>query len=181
MKENQQVKPVIDVEAGTVTFEVKGKKALVLEMARLHPDVVKRAALVGMAQVRIVDAAAVGAADDEGNIIPEADRIELKHSRMAALIEHYHSGTAEWSRKGSGEGGAKSITIEAIARVKGCDYEAAKAMVKRHADAVCKGDTKKALANLRGAKAVLEAIDAIRAERTPKPREDADKMLAEMV
>ncbi len=95
MKDNQHVRPVIDVEAGTVTFEVRGMDSLVLEWARLHPDVQMRAGLAGMAQVRIVDAAAVGVADDDGNIIPEAERIALKHQRMAALIEHYHSGTAE--------------------------------------------------------------------------------------
>lgn len=180
MKSNQQVKPVINVESGTVTFEVRGFAPLTLDMERLHPEIVKRAALVGMAQVRIVDAAAIGMEDDDGNIMPEADRIALKRDRMAALIEHYHSGTSEWSRKGTGEGGGRSITVEAIARVKGVDYDTAKSMVARHAEAVCGGDTKKALANLRQAAKVLEAIAAIRAERTPKPKADADALLEEI-
>ena len=180
MKENQHVQPVVNVEKGTVTFNVKGHTPLVLEMGKLHPSIVARAAMVGMAQVRIVDAAAVGMTDDEGNIIPEAERIAQKHSNMAALVEHYMTGTAEWSRVGTGGGGGRSITIEAISRVKGIDYDAAKAMVERHAATMHKGDTKKALAHLRGAKAVAEAILAIRAERAPTAKVDADAILDEM-
>ena len=178
MKENQHVQPVVDVEQGTVTFRVKGHSDIVLDMGKLHPSIVKRAAMVGMAQVRIVDAAAVGVADDDGNILPVADRIAMKHANMAALVDHYQTGTEEWSRVGGG-GGGRSITIEAIARVKGCDYDSAKAMVERHA-ATMKVDTKKALANLRQARAVAEAINAIRAERAPAAKVDADAALAEL-
>ena len=180
LKENQHVKPVIDAAAGTVTFAVKGHDAMVLDMARLHPDIIRRAALVGMAQVRIVDAAAVGMTDDEGNIIPEDERIALKASRMAALIEHYHTGTAEWSRVGTG-GGGKSITVEAIARVMyDGDYEKAEASVAEYAAKKFEGNTKKALAHLRDGKRVQEAIAAIRAERATAPKVDADEALAEL-
>ena len=154
MKENQHVKPVVNVEAGTVTFQVKGHNDIVLDIAKLHPDIVKRAALAGMAQVRIVDAAAVGMADDEGNILPEAERINLKYSRMEALVSHYHTGTSDWSRKGTGSGGFGSITVEAIARVKDVEYAEAEAMVAKYAEAKFGGDTKKALAFFRDGKSV---------------------------
>ena len=179
MKENQHVKPVIDVVTGTVTFQVKGQDDLVLHFDRLHPDIVERAALVGMAQVRIVDAAAVGVADDEGNIIPEAQRIAMKYRNMAALIEHYETGTSEWSRVGTG-GGGKSITVEAIARVQNITYEEAEAQVEAFAEKKYDGDTKKALAFLRGGARVSAAIEAIRKERMPAPKVDADKALEEL-
>lgn len=179
MKENQHVKPIIDVIAGTVTFQVKGQNDLVLHMDKLSDVVVKRAAMVGMAQVRIVDAAAVGVADDEGNIIPEAQRIAMKYRNMAALIEHYETGTEEWSRVGTG-GGGKSITIEAIARVKGITYEEAEASVAEFAAKKYEGDTKKALAFLRQGSRVAEAMEAIRKERMPQPKVDADAALAEL-
>lgn len=180
MKENQHVMPVIADDFSSVTFRVKGHSDIVLDMGKLHPDVVRRAAAVGFAQVRIVDAAAVGMTDDEGNILPEADRIAMKHANMLALVEHYQTGTAEWSRVGGGGGGGRSITIEAISRVKGISYDDAKAMIARHADTMHKGDTKKALAHLRGAKAVSEAILAIRAERAPAAKVDADAALDEL-
>lgn len=181
MKVNQQVKPVVDVQAGTVTFQIAdGKEPLVLDMAKLHPDIVKQAALVGMAQVRIVDAAAVGAADEDGNIIPADKRIALKRERMSALIEHYHTGTAEWSRAATGGGGGRSLTIEAIARVRQVEYDQAEAMVADFAEKKYAGDTKKALAFLRQGERVAAAMDAIRKERMPAPKVDADKALEEI-
>ena len=179
MKENQHVKPIIDVEAGTVTFKVRGMDDLVLHADKLHPDIIKRAALVGMAQVRIVDAAAVGVADEEGNIIPERQRIATKHANMAALINHYHTGTAEWSRVGSG-GGGKSITLEAISRVQNIPYEKAEADVEAYAAKKYEGDTKAALAFLRKGARVAAMIEAIRKERMPQPKVDADEALAEL-
>lgn len=180
MKENQHVKPVVDVAAGTVTFHVKGHNDLVLDFSKLHADIVKRAALAGMAQVRIVDAAAVGMEDDEGNIMPEADRISLKYSRMEALLNHYHTGTSEWSRKGTSGGGFGSITVEAIARVKGVEYPAAEKMVADYAERKFGGDTKKALAFFRDSKSVREAMSEIKAERQSAPKLDADAALDEL-
>ena len=179
MKDNQHVKPVIDAAAGTVTFHVKGHDSLVLDMAKLHPAIVKRAALAGMAQVRIVDAAAVSAARKDGSIIPEAERIAMKWSNMAELIEHYHTGTDEWSQRASGSGGARSLTIEAIARVKGWDYE--KAASEVDISAAAKGMDRKAyLTEIRKAGPVIAAMAAIRAERLPKAKVDADAALAEL-
>lgn len=180
MKENQHVKPVIDVEAGQVHFEVKGMATLTLNMTALHADVVKRAAMVGMAQVRIVDAAAIPAADDDGNIIPEAVRLAMKHEKMAALIAHYESGTAEWSRVSAGGGGGKSITIEAISAIQGKPYDDVKADVAAFAEKKYGGDTKKALAFLRTGSRVAEKIEEIRKSRLPAPKVDADEALAEL-
>src|SRR5262245_56068561 len=179
MKENQHVQPIVDVEAGTVTFRTKGHPDQVLEWAKLSPTVQKRAGLVGMAQVRIVDAAAVPMTDDDGNILSESTRIQMKFDRMGRLIEHYHTGTEQWTLQQAG-GGGRSITIEAIARVKGMDYDTAKAEVEKFAVAKHGGDTKAALAFFRGSKSVSEAMQAIRAERMPAPKVDADKALTEL-
>lgn len=179
MKENQSVMPIIADDFSTVTMRVRGKPDIVLDMTKLHPSIIRRAACAGMAQVRIVDAAAVPAADKDGNIIPAEERLTLKHERMAALVAHYMTGTDQWSRVSEG-GGGKSITVEAIARVKGWTYEQAEAEVEKMADKNHGGDTKKALAFLRGGKAVSEAMAAIRAERAPAPKVDADKALAEL-
>lgn len=181
MKENQHVKPIIADGFMSVAFEVKGHPTLTLDMSKLHPDVIRRAAAVGFAQVRIVDAAAVGMTDEEGNILSEAERIATKHERMAALIAHYESGTSEWSRVGTGTGGGKSITLEAIARVQfNGDYEKAKAEVEKFAEAKFEKDTKKALAFLRTGERVQKMIAQIKTERTPAPKVDADNALNEL-
>ena len=180
LKENQSIKPVIDVDAGTVTFIIRDREPLTLTIGKLHPDVVKRAALVGMAQVRIVDAAAISATDDDGNLLDAETRLDTKRERMEALVEHYETGTPDWSRKGTGEGGGRSITLEAIARVKSVDYETAKAMVARMAEKAHGGDTKKALAFLRTGRKIAEAVNAIRAERAPAPKIDADNALKDL-
>lgn len=189
MKTNQQVKPVIDLAARTVMFEVRGKPSLVLHLDRLHADIIARAALVGMAQTRIVDAAAIGTTDAEGRVIPQAERIEIKYERMRALIEHYETGTDQWTRGGQGAGGgAGSITIAAIARVRGIMLEEATAAVEAYVDreAACATprfvDVKGALAFLRRGKAVREAIEALRRERDASlpAALDADEALAEL-
>lgn len=181
MKENQHVQPVVNLDANTVVFHVKGHNDIVLDVTKLHPDILRRAAMVGMAQVRIVDAAAVGMTDDEGNILGEEERIQLKYDRMEALVNHYHTGTSEWSRRGTGEGGVgKSLTIEAIARIKGMEYDEAKAEVTKYAESKFGGDNKKALAKFRESPTVAKAMLEIKAERLPAPKADADAMLAEI-
>lgn len=179
MKENQHVQPVIADDFSSVVFNVKGRQSLTLDLTKLHPDIIRRAAAVGMAQVRIVDAAAVPAADEDGNIIPEARRLDMKRERMAALIEHYETGTAEWSRMGTG-GGGKSITVEAIASLKGIEYDQAEAYVADFAAKKYEGDTKKALAFLRQGERVAAKIEEIRKSRMPAPKVDADAALDEL-
>lgn len=190
MKENQHVQPIINIEARTVTFKFAfGLPDEVLYWDKLSPEVQMRAGLTGMAQVRIIDRAAIGMTDDEGNIIPEQERVEMKHSRIAEAIEHYHTGTTDWNLAGTGQG-SRSITVEAIARVKDCTYDEAKAYVEKFAATKRRmpdgkemsfgGDTKKALAYLRTGKQVSEAIAAIRAERLPAAKVDADKALEEL-
>lgn len=188
-KDKVRIQPEINVAAGTVKFNIKGMDPLMLDLSKVHPEIVKRAALVGMAQVRIVDKAAIGMTDDEGNIIEEDERLEMKRSRMAELIEHYHSGTDQWNMAGTGQG-SRSITIEAIARIKDVSYDEAKAYVEKFASAKRKmpdgkemsfgGDTKKALAYLREGKQISEMIAQIRTERLPAAKVDADAALEEL-
>lgn len=183
MKENQHVKPVINPDAATVTFTVKGyDNPLVLHMERLHPDIIRRAAMVGMAQVRIVDAAAVGLTDKDGNIIREADRLRMKYEGMQELIAHYESGTDQWTRTGSGNAAQSGITLEAIARHYHKSLDEARAMVEKHAATKHDGDTRKALAKLAGAGAIAKLILVIKSERlaAATPSEDADALLDEL-
>lgn len=165
MKENQTVKPVIAPDFSTVSFEVREMETLVLHMDKLHPDIIRRAACVGFAQVRIVDAAAIPATDKDGNIIPADERTKMKHEKMAALIAHYETGTAEWSRvsEGGAEGG---LLAQALKRLYPDKSDADIA-------AFLEPLTAKQAAALREDDAVAPHIAAIKAERAArKPAAD---------
>lgn len=99
MKSNQLIDPSFDLTSGIITIAVKNAESLTCDTNKLHADIMKRAAMVGLAQVRIVDAAAVPKSDGKGGVRTEAEMLTLKRERMAAIIEHLESGTSEWSRK----------------------------------------------------------------------------------
>lgn len=157
---------------GTMFREVE------FDLSAVHPDNLGRAVVHGFNQ-RIPDAAAIGLTDADGNIIPKTERTRIKAERMNDLCRFYESGTEAWGRKGDG-GGGRSLTIEAIARVKAIEYDRAVEMVDRHAATVCGGDRKKALRELAKSPKVQAAMNAIRAERTPVADETADDLLDSM-
>ena len=180
MKENQHVQPVIDTETETVTFNVRGKPSLVLDWSKLHPTVQMKAGLVGMAQVRIVDAAAIGRADAEGNLLGEQERIDLKYARMAALIEHYHTGTDQWTLSERGGTGAQGLTLMGIAAAKSISYGEAERLVDAYAARQYAGDRKAALNFLAKGSRVRTEIEKIRVKRAGESKVDADEALNEI-
>lgn len=148
-------------------FTVLDEGNITLNLQKVHPVNLGRALVYGFNQ-RLPDGAAIGLTDKEGDIIPAEERTRMKWEKMVALRDHYESGTAEWSRRGDGNGeGARSITLEAIARVQECTYEEAAAMVQARAEKTGK-KTAAILAKLRGADSVAKAILAIRMERDEK-------------
>ena len=178
MKDNQQIKPVVSEDFSKVTFEMRGMPDLILDMTKLHPDIIKRAACVGMAQVRIIDAAAVSRADAEGNVRTAAEMLTLKRERMEALVAHYMTGTSEWGQKRAAGGGASKdtsgITLQAMQRVwpdKDCEALAGRMEQKRGIS------RREAYAEFAKTRQVAEAIAAIKAERATV---DSDDLLAEM-
>ncbi len=162
------------MEGDVITFKVKNAGEVGLDMTKLHEEIVKRAAVHGMIQ-RISDAAAISRDSETGASATPKEKL----AAMSALIEHYMSGTEEWRRTGTGEGGGKSLTIEAIAQVKGVTYEVAEQYVADFAGK--KGEeVKKVLAKLRNSAAVRAAMDEIRSKRQGAPKADADEMLDEI-
>lgn len=166
----------VDREGTVLKFTVIGVGQLQLDTAAMHADNIANAILHGMEQ-RVRDAAAIARDKDTGQSATPAD----KYAAMQQLVEHYASGSPEWTiKRGEGSGGAKSITIEAIARAKDCDYQTAEDMVNRFAMAKFADDRKTALRELAKTPSVQAAIAAIRAERMPKPKADGDAMLMEL-
>lgn len=180
-KANSIVTSRYDAERNVIVFTVLGCGDTELDLNKVSQANSARAAVHGWNQ-RIPDAAAIGQADKDGNIIPKAERNRIKYERMNDLCRFYESGTDEWSRKGSGGGSAEgSLTIQAIARVKAIDYAAAETLVQLHADMHNRGDRKKALAFLATGKRVAAAMAEIRNERAAAQTNlDADALLDSM-
>jgi hypothetical protein len=89
-----------EVSGDIITFHVVGAGDVVLNMAAVDPVIAKRAAFHGMIQ-RLSDAAAIPRNPETGQ--PASP--EEKRAAIAALADHYASGTMEWNRKrASGEG-----------------------------------------------------------------------------
>jgi len=134
MKANQSVGYKLDTEQGRITFHIKGQGPLVLDMGKVHVDNVTRAAYVGMAQVRIVDAAAIGRADKDGNLLSESTRNQMKYDRMVALVLHYETGSAEWSPRHRAEKvDNHAFTIRALAELRGITKEEANGLIDQWA------------------------------------------------
>lgn len=167
----------VSYEGNVIVYSVLGVGDLRLDTSKMHPDNLAHAAMHGMEQ-RIRDAAAIPRDKDTGASATPQD----KYDAMKRLVDHYESGTAEWTiKRAEGAGtGSRSITIEAIARVKECDYETAESMVDRFAMSKFAGDRKPALRELAKTPSVQSAIAAIRAERMPKPKADGDALLNEL-
>lgn len=174
-KSNSIVTHTRNDATGVLTFNVLGVGSFEFDPTKAAPVNREHAEYHGWLQ-RIVDGAAIPVADPEGNIVPKSERSRMKYAAMIRLRDHYESGAEDWSLAGGG-GGARSITIEAIARVFECEYEEAVEMVERHAEKKYAGNTKTALAKLRAEPKVQAAMLAIRQERLPKPVLDADSEL----
>lgn len=192
-KKNSVVTQRVDETAGTFEVTITLPRVLVYEirnddgtmhseipfdLSRVYQAHHGRATVHGWGQ-RLPDAAAIGLTDDDGNIIPKAERTAMKADKIGKLVDHYESGTQDWSRKGDGTGTRRSLVIEALARVKNETYESAMERADEFAARKYGGDRKKALAYLATADDVAAAMRAIRDERAqPIAGVNADDLLA---
>ena len=177
MKDNQQINPVVADDGMSIEFELRGLPSLKFDLRKVSEINRNRAAAVGFADVRIVNAAAISRNAPDGSIRSATEMLKLKRERMEALIQHYESGTVEWRVKRAAGGESRDtsgITLQAMKRVwpdKDCEALAWRLEQKR-------GITRReAYAEFAKTKQVAEAIAAIKAERATI---DSDDLLAEM-
>jgi hypothetical protein len=172
LKSNQSVQPIIADDFSGVTFKVRGMPDLPLNMNKLHPDIIRRAACVGFAQVRIVDAAAVSRNKKDGSLKSDAEMVEEKYERMAALIAHYETGTAEWSRVAEA-GPTGGYLFDALCKVYG--HMKAPSEIRAWLDKL----SEKEQAALREDDSIAPVIaDLKRAKMAGKPQPDTKALLA---
>lgn len=117
------MKKVINTIAQTVTFTFEGDLApIVLAMSQVHPDNATYAMLHGFA-ARVGDNAAIQKSAENNYTVTEAMRREA----VAELVDHYASGTADWSPKAKAKAEKLNPHIQAIAQKRNCTYEEAQA------------------------------------------------------
>lgn len=174
VKANTVVQVLHDAAARTLTFKVKGAGEAVLQLHMLSAAVVERATLHGIKQ-RVSDAAAQLRDPTTGLSAPP----EAKLASMARLVDHYNTGSDEWSpARAEGGPGLDPIIIQAIMEVLGKGDADVRALIEA-------GATKHAvsqkvyLAKLATGGAVAPIVARMRAAATPDI--DADGDLASMM
>lgn len=134
MREGSVLAVVIDEPNQSIVFNVKGaapdggSKTITFDMRKVHPNNAAYAALHGFNQ-RLRDAAALSRNPETGAAPTPADRF----AAIERLVEHYHSGAAEWNlRPAAGErvSGETAMLAAAIAELKGKDVGEVRAWLK---------------------------------------------------
>lgn len=125
MREGSVLAVVIDEANSSIVFNVRGaaqdggSKSITFDMSKVHPNNAAYAALHGFNQ-RLRDAAALSRDPKTGRAPTPGDRF----AAIERLVEHYHSGAAEWNlRAAAGErtSGELGMLAAAIAELKAKD------------------------------------------------------------
>ena len=157
------------LSAGVIRFHVKGAGFVDFDTTKVHVDVAVRAAQHGFIQ-RISDAAAISRDPETGR----PATAEEKMAKMAALIAHYETGTAEWSRVQAG-GPKGGLLFDALCRLYG--HQKAPSDIRTWLD----GLSDKEQAALREDATIAPVIAAIKAERAKdQPKMDTASLLADL-
>ena len=117
------MKKVINAVAQTVTFTFEGGlEPIVLSMSQVNPANATYAMLHGFA-ARIGDNAAIQKSAENNYTVTETMRREA----VSELVDHYASGSADWSPKAKAKAEKLNPHIMAIAQKRNCTYEEAQA------------------------------------------------------
>lgn len=172
-----------------IKFTVLGVGDITLDTGKLHDTVRTRAVVHGLTQ-RISDAAAIPFNKEENRYATPQEKYEA----MRALVEHYHTGTEEWSRTraagGSRVDGETALILRAVAEHQGVPAEDMRERVKAIAekrettvraylaDVLATAQAAKGVGALAG---VAEVYARLKAEQpTPTVKLDANELLSEL-
>lgn len=161
------------LEAGVIEFDRRRVNSANRDIAEMH----------GWKQ-RLVDAAAIGTTDKDGNFVPPKARQKMKFAAMQRVAEHYMSGDPSWSLRGEPTERAVDMTtiwvLQAVMEVKSLpDVEAAREAIEQVAKKREWG-FKKTLNAFRTAPGpVREAFERIR-DANEVSSEDGEALLNDM-
>lgn len=169
------------LEDGQIRFCVKGAGFVDFDLNKVSWANRDYAAVHGFIQ-RISDGAAISRNPENGQPATPAEKL----AAIEAIVNHYHSGTDQWKMLATGTGGAGSLTLRAIARLKQVEYDVAEQYVSDYVSRELLTakprftDQKGALAFLRQGKLIREAMAQIRQESAGPARIDADSAVDEL-
>lgn len=161
------------VSDSVIGFTVIGYPERTLDLSKVHDDNRDYAEYHGWAQ-RIPDKAAINRADKAGVVRTRVEMNRLKDAAIGRVIEHYESGTADWSMKaisGARESVDHSLTVQAICDVQGISHDVAMKWIAETATRlnISKSATMDALAiNPKFAERVAELREARVADVDPE-------------
>lgn len=168
------------VRENVLGFTVIGYPEIEMDLTKVHEDNRAYAEYHGWAQ-RVPDKAAIGQADKDGRIRAVSERNRLKYDAMRRIVDHYQSGSADWTMRAaaSGDRGGldHALTIAAVAAVQGVGQEIVHEYVKRQAERMNVSRTA-VLDTLAGTARFAEKIAEMRRTRTAGV--DVEEMLAEL-
>lgn len=166
------IKSEIDLENGSVVFEVFGQRH-VLQMNNLSPEVAQYAAYHGMKQ-KISDAAALSRNVETGASATPAEKARV----IGEMVRHFNEGGSWSTRASTGEStGGGSIVLRALAAIQGVGVEEMGERIDRLAER--KGTTRRALL-MKLAKQPDVAAKVQELRPAPKGTPDADSLLDEL-
>jgi len=114
------MKKVILPDNSGVEFQFDGLAPVIVKLADMAEVNRQRMACAGSSQ-RIGDNAAISKSAENGFRVTEAMRREA----VMELVDHYRSGSEEWSPRAKARGPSYNPHIQAIAEKKGCSYDEA--------------------------------------------------------
>jgi hypothetical protein len=117
------MKKVINAAAQTVTFTFDGDLLpVVLRMADVSPANATYAMLHGFA-ARVGDNAAIQKSAENNYTVTE----DMRREAVLELVNHYRTGSEDWSPKAKAKAAPLNPHIMAIAQKRNCTYEEAQA------------------------------------------------------
>lgn len=175
-KSNSVITTDVNEDQLRITFKVKGAGEIVLDLTKMNSAILTRARTHGFIQ-KVSDRAAIPF-NKETNLYASPQE---KMAAMQELVDHFHSGTADWAPKraeGTGRkpGGLDAILLAAVAEVTGKTIAEVRAIVE--AGAKAKEITQaQFLAALSNAGKVKPVVERLRAEQAANVDLDGDELL----
>lgn len=143
-----------EMRDGAIAFVVAGVGEVVVDLSAISSEVRDRALYHGLIQ-RVSDAAAISRDPETGKSASPADKL----AAMKELVDHYNSGSPDWSRRRAGGtgGGREGLLFTALVRL----YPGKSAELIRE---FLKGKSRAEQSALSSSAKVRPIIDSIRAE-----------------
>jgi hypothetical protein len=169
------IQTTLSEDKSVITFKVRDAGELVLDLTRVSAAVKVRALIHGLIQ-RVSDKAAIPCNTTTG--LPATP--QAKFEAMQGLVDHFMSGTDEWTPARAESAGRKPkdgldpLLLAAVCEVTGKDEAAVRAIIAKGAE-VKTVKPAQFLSALAGAGKVRAVVERMRAEQAPEL--DGDELL----